>query len=80
MRKNIVTGEQFKRVLSNLGLYLTDAEFKEIVNIYGVDPSNSREQRIKWMDFCDDVDLIFTKKGIDKDPLYKVPQIDKSII
>lgn len=32
------------------------------------------------MDFCDDVDTIFTKKGIDKDPLYRVPQIDKSII
>jgi hypothetical protein len=32
------------------------------------------------MDFCDDVDAIFTKKGIDKDPLYKVPQIDKSIV
>jgi len=32
------------------------------------------------MDFCDDVDLIFTKKGIDKDPLFKVPQIDKTII
>ena len=32
------------------------------------------------MDFCDDVDTIFTKKGIDKDPLYKVPQIDKTII
>lgn len=75
-----MTGDQFKRVLSNLGLYLTDAEFREIVNIYGHDPVGSREQRIKWMDFCDDVDVIFTKKWIDKDPLYKVPQIDKSII
>lgn len=26
------------------------------------------------------MDTIFTKKGIDKDPLYKVPQIDRSII
>ena len=32
------------------------------------------------MDFCDDVDVIFTKKGIDKDPVYRVPQIDRSII
>lgn len=66
--------------MSNLGIYLTDAEFNEIVNIYGHDPVGSREQRIKWMTFCDDVDAIFTKKGIDKDPLYRVPQIDKSII
>ena len=41
---------------------------------------NSREKRIKWMDFCEDVDTIFTTKGIDKNPLYKVPQIDKSIV
>jgi hypothetical protein len=32
------------------------------------------------MDFCDDVDVIFTKKGIDKDPLFKVQQIDKTIV
>jgi Ca2+-binding EF-hand superfamily protein len=32
------------------------------------------------MDFCDDVDAIFTTKGIDKDPLHKVPQIDRTII
>jgi hypothetical protein len=42
LRKNIVTGEQFKRVLSNLALYLTDPEFKEVVNIYGIDPVGSR--------------------------------------
>ena len=32
------------------------------------------------MDFCEDVDVIFTKKGIDKDPVYRVPQIDRTII
>lgn len=67
-------------MLSLLGIYLTDSEFKEIEKIYHVDGVNTREQRIKWMTFCDDVDEIFTKKGIDKDPVYRVPQIDRSII
>jgi hypothetical protein len=31
------------------------------------------------MDFCEDIDLVFTKKGLDKDPLCKVSQIDKSV-
>lgn len=80
LRKNIVTGEQFKRILANLGIYLSDSEFCEIIKIYGIDSVDSREKRLRWMDFCDDVDTIFTKKGIDKDPLYRVPQIDKTII
>jgi hypothetical protein len=31
------------------------------------------------MHFCDDVDKVFTTKEIEKDPLYKVSQIDKSV-
>ena len=80
LRKNIVTGEQFKRILGNLNIFLSDTEFIEVVRIYGVDSVDSREKRIRGMDFCDDVDTIFTKKGIDKDPLYRVPQIDRTII
>ena len=50
------------------------------MKIYNVDGVDTREKRIKWMDFCEDVDTIFTTKGIDKNPEYKVPQIDKSIV
>ena len=81
LRKNIVTGLQFQRVLNILGICLTESEFEEIHNVYHVDEvNNSREKRIKWMNFCDDVDAIFTTKGIEKDPLHHVPQIDKTII
>ena len=31
------------------------------------------------MTFCDDVDAVFTTKEIEKDPLCKVSQIDKSV-
>ena len=63
-----------------MNINLTDTEFNEILKIYNVDGPNTREKRIKWMDFCEDVDAIFTTKGIDKDPLCKVSQIDKSIV
>ncbi len=62
-----------------MGLVLTDNEFNEIQNVYNVDGPNSREKRIKWMDFCEDIDTVFTIKGLDKNPLLKVTQIDKTV-
>lgn len=44
-----------------------------------MDAEGGREERIKWMDFCEDVDLVFTKKWLDKDPLHRVPQITKEV-
>lgn len=79
LRKNIVTGDQFKRILANLGITLSENEFNEINNVYNVDGVISREKRIKWMDFCEDIDTVFTLKGLDKNPLQKVPQIDKTV-
>jgi len=37
LRKNIVTGLQFRRVLNSLNLAFSDKEFKEIVKAYGID-------------------------------------------
>lgn len=31
------------------------------------------------MNFCDDIDLVWTTKGIDKDPLYRVPSYDVAL-
>ena len=64
MRKNIVTGLQFRRIINSLNLSFTDKEYKEIVKAYGHDEIGSREERIKWMDFCDDVDKVFTIKEL----------------
>lgn len=52
LRKNIVTGTQFRRVLNSLNLALSEEEYKELVKVYGIDAVNSREERVKWMDFC----------------------------
>lgn len=79
LRKNIVTGEQFRRVLASLNLQLSNNDYKEIVAAYRVYPQGSREERVKWMDFCEDVDLVYTKKGLEKAPLERVPQIGKTV-
>ena len=47
--------------------------------MYGVDANPGREERIKWMNFCDDVDNVFTKKELEKDPIHRVSQIEKSV-
>lgn len=71
----MVTGPQFKRVLATLNLAISHPEFKEILKMYRVDEEGAREERVRWMDFCEDVDLVFTRKGLDKDPLHRVAQI-----
>lgn len=76
LRKNIVTGEQFKRVINMMNLTLSEEEYQAILNEYRVEPT---DKRIRWMDFCDDIDLVWTTKGIDKDPLYKVQPYDISL-
>jgi len=62
-----------------MNLNLSENEYKELIKVYGIDPVNSREERIKWMDFCEDVDKIFTIKELEKDPLCKVSQIEKTV-
>lgn len=79
LRKNIVTGLQFRRILNGLNINLTDKEFKEFLKVYHVDADGGREERIKWMDFCEDVDKVFTIKELEKDPLLRVGQIEKTV-
>ncbi len=46
---------------------------------YRVETEQKGPERVRWMDFCDDIDLVFTKKGLDRDPLHRVKEIDKSV-
>lgn len=57
-----MTGQQFRRILGTLNLNFSENEYKELIKVYGIDAVNSREERIKWMDFCEDVDKVFTIK------------------
>ena len=46
--------------------------------MYAVEEAD-REERVKWMDFCEDVDKVFTIKELEKDPLCRVGQIESSV-
>lgn len=59
-----------------LNLTLSEEEYQAILKEYRVEPT---DKRIKWMDFCDDIDLVWTTKGIDKDPLYKVAPYETAL-
>jgi hypothetical protein len=59
-----------------LNLTLNEDEYQSILNEYRVELN---DRRIRWMDFCDDIDLVWTTKGIDKDPLYRVPSYDTAL-
>jgi hypothetical protein len=73
-----VTGLQFRRILSTLNLNLSDKEYKELQRVYAVEEGD-REERVKWMDFCEDVDKVFTIKELEKDPLCRVGQIEPTV-
>lgn len=59
-----------------LNLTLKESEHEALLNEYRVEPN---DKRIRWMNFCDDIDLVWTTKGIDKDPLYKVVPYDVNL-
>lgn len=44
-----------------------------------MEPEEDREERVKWMDFCEDIDKTFTIKELEKDPLCRVGQIEPSV-
>lgn len=47
-----------------------------MIEAYKVDQSPNGF--VNYNDFCENIDTIFTIKGIDKDPLYKVTQFDET--
>ncbi len=73
LRKGIVTEGQFRRILDINCLNLAESEIQSLLTKY-----RENDARINYFNFCETIDTIFTQKGIDKDPLHKVPQIENS--
>ncbi|EDW84080.1 uncharacterized protein Dwil_GK13946 [Drosophila willistoni] len=62
-----ITKNQFERGLSNMGVgkYLSNREICLLAERY-IDPIDTN--RIRWRNFCDDIDTVFTIKNLDKMP------------
>lgn len=71
LRKGTVTKDQFRRVLALSGVNVEDYQYDLLVQKYALDNSSNMD----WFSFCKTIDRVFTTRGIEKDPLFEVPQI-----
>ncbi|CAD8206649.1 unnamed protein product [Paramecium pentaurelia] len=76
LRKGLVTESQFARILHIQNIPVSEKEIQLLLNQYKIDKIPNGQ--VDYNQFCEDVDKIFTIKGIDKEPQAQVPQIDDS--
>ncbi|PAA77603.1 hypothetical protein BOX15_Mlig010687g4 [Macrostomum lignano] len=76
LRSGLMTRSQFQRCLSQLGLSklgwhdLSSRQLDLLCNQY----ADARDgEKVRWMDFVADVDSVFTRTGLEKDPFAAVP-------
>jgi len=67
LRKGTVSEPQFCRLLALATVSLSPAEYRCLLGKYQLENS-----LVKYREFIDEMDLIFTEKAIDKDPLFQV--------
>ena len=70
LRKGKVTAPQFKSILSQLNFQLTEEEYQSLVDKY-----RTQDGLFNHKDFCDYINTAFTRKGIDKNPEYRVAPV-----
>jgi hypothetical protein len=61
-----ITIAQFSRALDDAGVSLTLAEANLLVDSY----KHENGLDVRYRDFCDEVDSVFTMKGLEKDPTF----------
>lgn len=71
LRKGSVSQAQFRRVLKLSGIDIEDYQFNLLVEKYQLDNG----QNMDWFSFCRNIDVVFTTRGIEKNPEFEVPQI-----
>ncbi len=69
LRKGTVTKFQLKRILNINNLRLSDQEIGIIIDKYAINAD-----QVDYFSFIENIDAVFTTKGIEKDPLYSVEQ------
>ncbi|KAL4466875.1 hypothetical protein ABPG74_010472 [Tetrahymena malaccensis] len=72
LRKGVVSEQQFRRVLDVSNIKLSEQDINLLLSEFKVD--NIPNGQVRYSDFCEVIDEIFTKKAIDKDPLATVTQ------
>jgi Ca2+-binding EF-hand superfamily protein len=63
LRSGFITEPQFRIGLNMAKIVLSSAEFDELVTFF---QAPKEGKHVKWREFCDQVDEVFTKKGLEK--------------
>lgn len=71
LRKGSITKDRFRRVLKLSGIDVEDYQFELLAQKYQLDNG----QNMDWFSFCRNIDAVNTTRGIEKNPLYDVPQL-----
>lgn len=69
LRSGAITNTQFRLGLDMAGLQLSNQEFDLLVEHF---KHETRLDNIRWKDFCDRIEDVFTTKGLEKQPLTNV--------
>jgi hypothetical protein len=76
LRKGVVPYMKFKGVLRGQKIELTDKEYETLLNRFSTADAN----QVNYVDFNEDIENIFTKRGLEKMPTekpqeYKIPSL-----
>lgn len=63
LRSGFITEGQFRIGLNMAKVVLSSHEFEELCNHF---QASKEGKHVRWRDFCDAVDEVFTKKGLEK--------------
>ena len=68
LRSGIITQAQFRIGMNMAKIDLSTSEFELLKSYFNSD----KKGMLKWREFCDAIDEVFTKKGLEKDATFKV--------
>jgi len=75
LRKGIITSNKFRGVLSKMKIELTEEELRALEGFYRLAGSSTEyPYQINYVAFIDEVSIVFTTTGLEKDPLLKPQQ------
>ena len=63
LRSGFITEAQFRIGLNMAKIVLSSHEFEELTTFF---QASKEGKHVKWREFCDKVDEVFTKKGLEK--------------
>eukprot|EP00741_Cyanophora_paradoxa_P021392 tig00021350_g20651.t1 len=68
LRTGHISKDHFRSALNAVGFKLKDSDFEMLVDAFAFPPSLTFPNHVRWRDFSDYLDQVFTTKGLEKTP------------